>query len=265
MSTLTLLALIVAGVAVAYLLEEWSERSNVKIFTPQNWFGSSRSGSWTETTLGGVSEIVTYLGLGVIIFSLWLAANVPQMKFTGVFYAIFMLFYAFGWVAEIVHPEWRWIAFLDMGAKEKWPLGILAGAVGGALFFAASTISGFHIMGVGMSAGLFSGVAPLVTFLTLVVAVPVAESGFFNAVLLPTFCEDVGIIPGVALIAVGFGLFHLFAFQASSSAILLAICFMIYASLLTLYQRAIVGAVFAHMTFNLLSFMASIGALEAIL
>lgn len=252
-----ILLFIVAGVVLAYLLETHLEGGSTKVFKPQNWFGRAPTGSWTYATRGRASEITTYLGIIGVLLSMWLATNVPSMRFVGLSYMGFLTLWIIVWVAEIIKPELMWTADIDVGSLDKWGKGFVLGGLVGAVLFAFANLKSLQLVNLTM----MKGMKPMLIFATTVLLAPLAETGFFNGTILPTVVEDFGIIPGVLFVGILFAGFHLFAYSANTLALMIAFAFMVATGLLTLYQRAFIGAWFAHIIFNLLTFFAWMGAI----
>ncbi|KXA93659.1 hypothetical protein AKJ66_01500 [candidate division MSBL1 archaeon SCGC-AAA259E22] len=233
----------------------------VKLFTPQNWFGPAPEGSWTYKTTGEASEVTTYIGIISFLLAAWLATNVPAARFAGLSYMGFITFWALCWVAEIIRPKLAWVAFIDVGSLKKWPSGLAIGGVLGSVLFLFASFQKLQLVNLSM----LEGVSPVLVFATTVVLAPLAETGFFNALILPTTVEDFGIVPGLVFTCALFAGFHMFAYGGGTFALMIAAVFMLTTGVLTLARRAFIGAMVAHSVFNLLAFLAWTGMLGGLL
>jgi len=250
MSTLTILIIIVAGVAVAYLLEEWSERGGIGI-VPRNWLGPAPKGSWTEPwplgKLWNVAWFFVGLSLGVI-------AIVVEPAFrSAIVYAFLFIIFTFVGLFERKFPKSEHpYGFLAWHVDEEI---IVVGIISGTAFLAVASLF-FQMLGLAVYpySPLFEmGIQAILSTYFLVVVAPFVEEAFIRGFLLPSFVERVGILGGILLSATFFAIVHL-SFPIYAMSIPLAISaflFSVPAGFLTLKYRTFSIALIMHLTYNI--------------
>jgi len=241
MSTLTILVIIVAGVAVAYLLEEWSERSHARVFTPQNWFGPAPEGSWTETT---ASEYGFWFEILFIMLFVWLLTNTKLVAMS-VTYLIFLIFYTFIWATERMNKKLKYVAVLGPGKLGEWPRWMAVGAPIGVFLGLLANATGQIATGQVVQ---FEGMPLMWAWLIVGLAIPATEEQIIRGVALPTAAEDIGIVGALLFQAVFFSSLHWVLFGPQM--LVMSFVFSLVAGLVALSQRSFVPAAFMHIAYN---------------
>jgi len=259
MSTLTILVIIVAGAAVAYLLEEWSERSHAKIFTPQNWFGPAPEGSWTHTAPKRHMDALMGVVVAVFLSLFAIGSIMPKYTTLSVYYLIMYTFHASAWQIEVHFPESAWAAVFDGTTKDNAflkPTDTVKGAVVGVLFFVVGS-------GLGLLKTLPAlATGPLVPSLIILgFAIPSCEEAFFRGFILPTITEDAGICVGLVLSSLFFGIFHYVVPGGSLAFSAFAFFFGLAVGILALRDKTMYTPFVAHAVFNVLAILVASGFL----
>jgi len=248
MSTLTLLALIVAGVAVAYLLEEWSERSgslkNGIKSVPNETLSNHLFTGFPEgyyTDLGGKRvEEGEWLFLLIFIYFIWVTAGEMNFGFT-LIYTMMALFGMIVYVGEKIAPK-RMSGTAFMVGNPKWGvIGVPIGLAFIPLLNYAGVLGG-GLLALGSSTNLV---------IALAFAAPIVEEYFFTTMMTPSAAEQWGVAGGIIPVVVAWVALHYFAWAPFTLAgVLVLVAFRSINYILAVKYRTMWHALVAHILAN---------------
>jgi membrane protease YdiL (CAAX protease family) len=243
-----LLALFLLLGALYMAEDEWGK-------TPQNWTGPSKPGSWTYS-LGNAAVIGLFLGaLLLALFNFGIISSGSAL-YLGIASIIVTAF-----VTELSKVD-KPLAVIGF-TTEHWASLVIAGvAFGISYLYAASWLTGQLGLAIApMSLPMAMGLVGLPAVATISLggfAVPILEEGGFRGVLSPLLSEKLGILVSIMGSALSFGLIHV-VFGGGLGIFITASIFGAVAGYMTLRNQSLLFAVPAHMTYNLVVFVLSVG------
>lgn len=215
MNNLTILVLIVAGVVVAYLLEEWSEKTthgrsgveNSKI--AKHLFDSFPSGfySGVPKTIDTVGE--WFVATCLFTFEMF-AVNIPGFQNLGLIYAVLGLTAFTVAIGERIAPKKLRVAAIADWSGYRVSFSKLIG-IGILLSLIFVPISMFLAVGFQVKTLSITGM-PVFSALTICLLIPAIEEGVFASTVGASFVEQFGVVPGIIGITAFWVTFHFLAY-----------------------------------------------------
>jgi len=252
MSTLMLLALVVAGVAVAYLLETWSE-GDTRGLDPGGWFSSYPLGYFKSYYPGdrlskNMYEISLLFVVSTTFFtSVFLMTNFPQVTGFATVYAFMSAAAVTGIVVNALDPK-RTPLLASASSKGRWGVG------GDFIIGVAMALAFFPILK--MTGTVWPSLAvkgtPIMQIALIGVLAPVGEQAFIGNVYASTITENLGPVFGVLLTALSFGLMHALAYQMSLVSMGIATLFMAVSTMALIKTKSWMPGLWGHMILNMM-------------
>lgn len=263
MSTLTTLILIIAGIAMAYLLEEWSEKG-----------GTMRTGGVSNRVLSGhmfsrfptnfytcygknsMGLMGTVFALSVFAFT-WIAVNLPSLFELSTVYAVMGTMITA--VGLIEYSTKNRMSALVGYLGENVSLGFLfLIGIAISLIFAPFVLF-FDVWNFQIEPLAITG-APVLTFILVAVLIPFIEEGVWSGVVCPTFIERTGLVTGVLFVILSWVAFHYLAYQPfTASDFLFLGGFRLLTLIPIIKYKSLLPAVLSHNLINGIAVLASMG------
>lgn len=246
----------IAVLITGYLYEE--KGFNIK---PNNWIGPARKGSWTNIADPRVSRsVVAYLALPIMLMCMAGAIS-GKTTASSSYYLAFYLFWVVTWVAEYFNKKKSPFAVLDAigegGIKME---GLILGGLTGLAFYTLDMFGNFMTVSSSLTAAGLGTVGLAVIALNTSISIPLAEEGFFRGTWMTTIAERFGILVGLSMTAVLFGVSHLVLplYSAELSVFLFSTFFGIFVGLEAFTFKSLIPPMMAHGVFNFLKLYGSI-------
>jgi len=252
MSTLMLLALIVAGVAVAYLLETWSEGGTSEL-NLGGWFSSYPLGYFKSYYPGdrlskNMYEISLLFVVSTTFFtSVFLMTNFPKVTGFATVYAFMSAAAVTGMAVNALNPK-RSPLIASASSKGRWGIGgdFIIGVVMALAFFPILKMTGTVWPSLAVKG------APMMQIALVGVLAPVGEQAFIGNVYATTVTENLGPAFGVLLTALSFGLMHALAYQMSLVSMGIATLFMAVSTMALIKTKSWMPGLWAHIMLNMM-------------
>jgi len=252
MSTLTVLILIVAGVAVAYLLEAWSE-GDTSGLNPSDWFSPYPLGYfksyYPEDRLSkNMYEISLLFVVSTTFFtSVFLMTNFPKVTGFATVYAFMSAAAVTGIAVNALNPK-RTPLIASASSKGRWGVG------GDFIIGIAMALAFFPILK--MTGTVWPSLAvkgtPIMQIALIGVLAPVGEQAFIGNVYASTITENLGPVFGVLLTALSFGLMHALAYQMSLVSMGVAALFMAVSTIVLVATKSWMPGLWGHIILNMM-------------
>ena len=218
-----------------------------------NWFGPAPPGTYNSIPKRRASvELDGYVATILFISLAWISANMPSLQNIAFYYFLFVLLYVLGWIIVHINPRSGVLCYIGMGRADAPAEGyVYAMLIAVAFIVTVGMIGGITIPSLEIGGLLLS------LYMSCFV-VPIAEEGGFSGLLLPTLCEDLGVIPGIIITSIAFGMFHWAVYSANMAYIIALTLFRIPMCAVVLYQRDIAGATLAHAFINFVAVITAV-------
>jgi len=252
MNTLTLLILVVAGVAVAYLLEMWSE-DNIGGLNLDDWLNPYPLGYFKSYYPGDrlskrMYEFTLLFVISTTFFtSVFLMTNFPEVTGFATVYAFMSAAAVTGIAINALDPK-RTPLMASASSKGKW------GIEGDLIIGIAIALAFFPILRMTGTVWPVLAVkgAPIMQVALVGLLAPVGEQAFIGNVYASTLTENLGPFFGVLLTALSFGLMHALAYQMAVVSIAVAALFMAVSTIALVATRSWMPGLWGHIMLNMM-------------
>ena len=225
---------------------------NFKLAVPRNWIGPAPPGSWS-VSMDEPNEIrhnrtQALFHMLLYLFAGWVFISTVEVQIA-LFYAFILVAAGFVFVGEAINPTKSPLAYIGWGDLHKiqnyLTVGIVAAVVSIIGMVALQSV-------VPMQIGLAVGTSVWFILFVGLIYVPTIEEVGFRSVALPTIGENLGIIPGLVISSIIFGLFHLVLFQ-EIALVLGSVFFGFVMGIITLREGSSLPAIIAHIIIQIVA------------
>jgi len=246
------LILITAGIAIAYLLETWSE-GDTRGLDPGGWFSSYPLGYFKSYYPGdrlskNMYEISLLFVVSTTFFtSVFLMTNFPQVTGFATVYAFMSAAAVTGIVVNALDPK-RTPLLASASSKGRWGVGgdFIIGIAMALAFFPILKMTGTVWPSLAVKG------APVMQIALIGVLAPVGEQAFIGNVYASTLTENLGPASGILITALSFGLMHALAYQMALMSMAVAALFMAVSTIVLVATKSWMPGLWGHIILNMM-------------
>lgn len=252
---LTLIGAVALGYYITTLDVPLRKPMNIDYLSEQYWFSRYPEGAFSVPPPYTVDpqKFLFWAGLGLILPMLWILINMPDVASVTLVYLLMVAIFFSAAMLEYMFPKRMVVTGLlgwgGMSYEVQVLVGVSIAAVSILLFCSAPerfAFVPFQVVSLGHT---------LAAFYLTVVAIPWIEEFIFGNLIPSSVIEEMGIVPGVAISAFVFSIFHSMVYSSNIYLLMAAFTFRALASVALVRFTSFLPGYVGHVVVNFVGFV----------